>query len=139
MALNKTSKFNVEDGLFSEGTTVELSPDLQEAEIRLPKTEAKTYIKQKEEKKPKKPAINTKSRTYTIDDNLYAIMSAVVKVLRDNDVKNEENGCLITESAFIRRAIRTEIDRLYAVNGPSFEQKIKELAFPKTEETSIKY
>lgn len=135
MALNKSSKFNAEDGLF----TKDAQSVIETSGVELTLPEAKVFKKHRENVKPKKPIIGTKSRTYTIDDNLYAIMNAVVKVLRDNDVKNEENGSLITESAFIRKAIRTEIDRLYAVNGPDFEQKIKELAFPKTEETSIKY
>ncbi len=141
MALNRSSKFGAEEGLFAskEENSAKEEPVVISKQ-NVVDTTVKTYKKKKEEIKPTKKRIHTKSRTYTIDDELYAQLNACVQILRDNDVKNEENGSLISESAFIRKAIRTEIQRLKEVNGPEFEQQIQTLLHtPVITNRGIKY
>lgn len=157
MALNRSSKFEVSD-LFAnseqqtqdnnekaDDNTVKTINNKQKTDDNslLPNDimsdEIKTYKKTEEEKKPVKKKIYTKSRTYTIDDYTYYLMKATVKVLRDNDVRNEENGSLITESAFIRKAVRTEIERVTALNGQGFIDKVQKIMNDSNQENEVKY
>ena len=168
MALNRSSKFNIDDGLFKENTPVEKvdtktnnketllhekKENLKEEKdtnskkrlkdvspIKLDTPNLRVYKKEEKKEKPIKPRINTKSKTYTIDDDLYNLMAATVKLLRENNVRNEENGSLISESAFIRKAIRLELNRLFDANGEEFKKQAEEyIKIKETKPVEIKY
>ncbi len=77
-------------------------------------------------KVPKKASESVINRTYTIDQGTYDLMSALVRFMRDSKVKDEETGYLINESAFIRRAIRTEMDRVFDSNDEDFSDSVRQ-------------
>lgn len=77
-------------------------------------------------KVPKKASESVINRTYTIDQGTYDLMSALVRFMRDSKVKDEETGYLINESAFIRRAIRTEMDRVFDSNDEDFSESVRQ-------------
>lgn len=145
MALNRTSKFTVDDLFNTENNDIKKTDISNEAvsddhSEKIPSnTEIHTFKKEKSIDKPAKKIIGTKSRTYTIDDYTYYLLKATVKVLRDNDVRNEENDSLITESAFIRKAIRTELERVNSLNGASFLEKVRRVMESDSIDGSIKY
>ena len=76
-------------------------------------------------KVPKKASESVINRTYTIDQGTYDLMSALVRFMRDSKVKDEETGYLINESSFIRRAIRTEMDRVFDSNDEAFSDSVR--------------
>ncbi len=76
-------------------------------------------------KAPKKASESVINRTYTIDQGTYDLMSALVRFMRDSKVKDEETGYLINESSFIRRAIRTEMDRVFDSNDEAFSDSVR--------------
>ena len=76
-------------------------------------------------KTPKKASESVINRTYTIDQGTYDLMSALVRFMRDSKVKDEETGYLINESSFIRRAIRTEMDRVFDSNDEAFSDSVR--------------
>lgn len=117
----------------------EEAEDLEPAEIQIPRAEApqKSMPAKKPQKKlsataimprkvPKKASESVINKTYTIDQGTYDLMNALVRFLRDSKVKDEETGYLINESAFIRRAIRTEMDRVFDSNDEEFSDSVRQ-------------